>query len=329
VDDDEVQGQRKSSSIANDTVYGLHTRRQNSTDWGQTGRKSRSCLRTQGYGFEPMTATGPGNQLEGFHRRLWGLIDLARLLPDITDEAVSEVYGPSVDGTDFPLVTAARQMVSLVPLYKAALVALKDPQSSLGTQALMRSLLEAWAHLYFIMGTDELRGAPCRALQVELGWAQNARGTLLEVGSVPDGLLAEVEARIEVLGELQKAHGCTKCGAHDYSSVQATLVKLSKVGPDGIPWLIGEWRSTSQVSHVAGWEWLAADGDDGSTTASDPRPSTRAIWLNHLVLLFHNVAQTYFAVALVPPSGRGPMSNASRLLLDDPWLKRMIDGEFD
>ena len=112
---------------------------------------------------------------------------------------MSDVYGPSFGGNDFPIVTAARQMVSLVPLYKAALVALRDPQASLGTQALMRSLLEAWAHLYFIMGTDELRGAPCRALQVELGWVQNAKGILLEVGPVPGGLLAEVEARIRVL----------------------------------------------------------------------------------------------------------------------------------
>ena len=242
---------------------------------------------------------------------------------------MSDVYGPSFGGNDFPIVTAARQMVSLVPLYKAALVALRDPQASLGTQALMRSLLEAWAHLYFIMGTDELRGAPCRALQVELGWVQNAKGILLEVGPVPGGLLAEVEARIRVLGELQKALGCTKCGAHDYSDVQAALHELSKVGPDGIPWLIAEWRSTAQVSRVAGWEWLAGDGGDGTTAVSDPPASTRAIWLNHLVLLFHNVAETYFAVAGVPPAGREPMSEASRLLLNDPWLKRMVDGDFD
>jgi hypothetical protein len=274
-------------------------------------------------------AVDPEDRLERFHERFWPLIDLARALPDLSDEAVSDVYGPSFGGTDFPIVTAARQMVSLVPLYKAALVALRDPQASLGTQALMRSLLEAWAHLYFIMGTDELRGAPCRALQVELGWAQNARGTLLEVGPEPAGLLAEVEARIRVLGELQKALGCTKCGAHDYSDVPATLQQLSKIAPDGIPWLIAEWRSTSQVSHVGGWEWLAQDGDDGTTAVSDPRPSIRAIWLNHLVLLFHNVAQTYFAVACVPPAGRDPTSEASRLLLDDPWLKRMVDGDFD
>jgi hypothetical protein len=93
--------------------------------------------------------------------------------------------------------------------------------------------------------------------------------------------------------------------------------------------LIAEWRSTSQVSHVAGWEWLAGDGGDGTTAVSDPPPSTRATWLNHLVVLFYNVAQTYFAVASVPPAGRDPMSEASRLLLDDPWLKRVVDGDFD
>jgi hypothetical protein len=167
-----------------------------------------------------MTPTDREDRLERFHEHFWPLIELACSLPDLTHEAVSDVYGSSFGGTDFPIVTAAWQMVSLVPLYKAALVALRDPQTSLGTQALMRSLLEAWTHLYFIMGIDELRGGPCRALQVELGWAQNAKGTLLEVGPVPTDLLAEVEARIGVLGELQKALRCTKCRAHDYGDVQ-------------------------------------------------------------------------------------------------------------
>jgi hypothetical protein len=99
----------------------------------------------------------------------------------------------------------------------------------------------------------------------------------------------------------------------------------------GIDWLVEAWRSSSQMVHSAGWDWSLGVEEDGTVAQIHPSPSHRASRLNHLVVLYYNIAQTFLVIA-----GVGLESDVARSIysesmeiLNDPWLARMTEGDFD
>jgi hypothetical protein len=71
----------------------------------------------------------------------------------------------------------------VTPLYLTAVGALAEQETSLGALALIRPLIETWAHMYFIMDDDELADASCRAIRLEVGWAHDTLGLARVSGS--------------------------------------------------------------------------------------------------------------------------------------------------
>jgi hypothetical protein len=96
-----------------------------------------------------------------------------------------------------------------------------------------------------------------------------------------------------------------------------------------LPWLRETWKTSSLVSHAAGFDWALGDRDDGGWGAVHPRPALRATWLNHLVLLYLYVAQTYLAVIGVSLAYMGVevISHEAMAIVSDRWLRQLTDGD--
>ena len=83
--------------------------------------------------------------------------------------------------------------------------------------------------------------------------------------------------------------------------------------------------------HVGGWDWSLVDMGDGVSVLQSPTPSHRAARLNHLIIIYYNVA-----MAALELTGVGRDSDAARLIYrtflavrDDKFLRRAIDGDYD
>ena len=59
--------------------------------------------------------------------------------------------------------------------------------------------------------------------------------------------------------------------------------------------------------HVGGWDWALVDRGDGVSVLQSPTPSHRATRLNHLIIIYYNVA-----MAAVELTGAGRDSDAAR-----------------
>lgn len=267
-------------------------------------------------------------QARRFDVRFASLRAAAFTLPDVVGEVVTtSSFGP-VRGDQFPEATATRQMLAVTPLYLAGVASLALPETSLAALALMRPLIETWMHLYFIMGEDEMADAACRAIRLEAGWAQNTLAVVRASGLERASDLDIAKRRVREIEAERSRRGC-RGGVRDYGDVEQTVKTMAD--RHKIDWLLGAWRSSSQMVHAAGWDWALTRSGDGSLVAVDPAPSQRAARLNHLVVLFYNVTQTYLVVTgvLLDSDPARRVWTAARQVLDDPWLIRMIEGDFD
>jgi hypothetical protein len=249
---------------------------------------------------------------------------LAYLLTSTVDAHFSE----GLRGDQVPEATVERLLIALLPLYHAAVASLEDPETTLAALALMRSLIEAWTHLYFMMEPDSPSERSCRAIRLELGWAKDMAGLARSAEEEMPGQLSVALRREQGIEELRAKRGC-KGGARTYGHVDQEVTRMAK--KFGIDWLPGSWRSASQMTHVAGWDWMLVDQGDGTSSFGHPSPSHRAARLNHLVVLFSNVSQTalvILGVGLDSAGSRG-IHEAAMAILDDPFLRRAIEGDYD
>ena len=242
--------------------------------------------------------------------------------------AIEAHFCEGIPDNQFPEATALRSMLAVTPLYHAAVACLSEPETTLGSLALMRPLLETWGHLYFLMGEDNMRDAQCRAIRLELGWAAGTLGMVRSSGDELADQLDIAERRCREISKIQTSYRC-QGGPRDYGDADSTMKSMAQKLE--IAWLAGLWRSSSQIVHAAGWDWLLENTEDGTSVAADPVPAHRAARLNHLVVLYSNVAQTFLVVAGIEldSDAAKAVSSAAMEILDDPLLNRMIDGEFD
>ena len=183
-------------------------------------------------------------------------------------------------------------------------------------------------HLYFIVGNDNLAEASCRALRLDVGQAVETLGMLKDGDQVDANQLEMAQKRVAELEAIANSRGC-KGKRRSYGDVGSTVKTMGK--ELNIPWLFGAWRSFSQMGHVGGWDWSVEDQGDGRSAFVDPSPSRRAGWLRHLVILYSNVVWTYMLVTGIPfgSAAEVDFGNAANRLLNDRWLERMVDGDFD
>ena len=234
----------------------------------------------------------------------------------------------NLPGDQFPEATAARLLIAITPQYHAAVACLAEPETALGAVVLMRPLIEAWAHLYFIVGNDDLADAACRALRLEVGLAVETLGMVQDGGDVHVNQLEIVQRRVAELEAIVSSRGC-KGKRRSYGEVGSTVKAMGK--ERNIPWLFGAWRSFSLTGHVGGWDWSVEDQGDGTSAIVDPSPSLRAGWLKSLVILYSNVVWAYMLVTGIPFDSAAEVVFGSAVngVLDDRWLGRMINGDFD
>ncbi len=267
-----------------------------------------------------------GTPLERFETRFAPLMRAARTLPGVVEEALLRHYPQGIPGYAMPAATASRMLLAVDPLYHAAVQSLAEPDTALGALALMRPIIEAWCHLFWILGLDGAKDAPCRAIRLEQMWMGSSLGVAHASKDVEEIRKAEHRR-----GEIRDLYNSTRCtgGPRKYGDTETTVIDVSaKLQAD---WLPAAWRSSSQMVHVGGWDWALVDRGDGVSVLQSPTPSHRATRLNHLIIIYYNVA-----MAAVELTGAGRDSDAARTVYatllavrDDKFLLRAIDGDYD
>jgi len=277
-----------------------------------------------------MTSPIAGSQLERFEERFLPLVEAAWDLANLATEIIDDVRAEGVPGDQFPDATVLRLLMGTDPLFRSAVHCLTRADTSLGAYALLRPLLDTWAHLWHIMNSGPPRW-PCEALRIELGWA-NAHARKLRASRDPDAL-DSLPAVVQRLRELQQMFVTKQCegGARTYGNVGATLKQMERVL--GASWLLDMYDGSSRVIHANGHDWLTIDNGDGDGTSSliEPLPSHRAARLNHLTILFHGCAST--ALVLLGLPGDAPAQHRfkerANEVLGATSLRRALDGDYD
>lgn len=269
-----------------------------------------------------------GTAEEHFQAKFLPCLSEARKLADTHGEIIDTRFPSGVPGGQLPEATVFRLMLSAIPLYHAAVAALAEPETTMGSLVLMRSLIEAWTHLFFIVGDGGV-GAGCRALRLERGWAIDNIALTSAAGPGMVGEKEKAEARMAEVMQLWGELGCTSGKPRNYSNVGPTTKEIEKTV--GIDWLLSMWHTTSQMAHVGGFDWLLVDRGGGTSAFAHPPPSHRASRLNHLVVLFSCASWNAFQILGVDVEGEPSNAfNASvRDLLDRPFLLRAVEGDFD
>lgn len=262
---------------------------------------------------------------ERFQLRFERLVPRARELVDQYAIAFARRYpGGGVSRDLYPAATVSALMLAAAPLYEAGLVSLLDPATAPGALALLRSVLEAFAHLYFIEQGTTAEERVCRSLRLERGMFRTMKDTVSWATVQPAteaerAQLALKEQRLE--GAFAQCH-CTGSD-RTYSDTSATI-KQMVADPRYDGWLKDAYKGSSLVVHVTAWQWLVGPGKHGPIAASGVRPSIRAAWLRHLIVLWAATAQT--ALVVVDASQNGDeLHRATHTLLDDTLFSRASD----
>src|ERR1700694_2346998 len=177
-------------------------------------------------------------------------IAVARELPNLLFEALHELRPAGFAAVEMPAATVWRFNLAASSQFRAALFCLLDQGTTLGSLALLRGLIETWAHLDFILG-DFKADANCRALALEVGMRRQRVELLGHAKSPVSGeQIAAAKQNLMAVEELKKQAGCRN-KARSYGNVDATVKSISQ--REGFDWLVDMWRSASETAHMAGW----------------------------------------------------------------------------
>ena len=254
--------------------------------------------------------------------------ELVRVSADVVYRYVS--VGPSLAtpvhtaAWRLHLVAAARQL--------SVLQCLRMKETSEGASALLRGLLEAWAHLDFLSDDGQEDTARCRAIRWQLG-------DLLEVEGLGKELRAAgaTAAQLVELDDLSARRAdllaaATDCRCRDHppwtrARVPAVLKAVAQQDPR-LRWIVALYGSTSSGVHMYGSNQLLHVDDLGQATVTWVLPSVRTQYLTWANVAYGKVSQlTERAMSDDPhDSGFFPRMQA---LLEDPLLREAGRGRFD
>lgn len=264
-----------------------------------------------------------------FQAKFIPLLAEARLLINYYEDAVAKKFpGGMVKGDSFPESTVTRLMIGTTPIYEAAIHCLSEAATSLGAYALMRTLIETWAHFDFIQhgndGEDEIE---CRAIRIDLGMAEISLN-LVEEATTILASPKELEVghkRIESVTEVYKKYGCTG-PSRTYRSTWKWLLEMGK--RPNLGFIVDAYKGASMTIHGTGWDWALQPGPGGTPLIAPPKPSHRAARFNHLVVIFSSMAQT--ALAAVGAAEYGDITDeATQRICNDRFIERVVDGDYD
>jgi len=156
------------------------------------------------------------------------VLDRAPVLTEESMQTIEDLLLVEVGRNTMPEIAQWRLHLSATSTYRSVIECLKTPISSQGALVLIRSLLEAWAHLYFIADNDE-KGTPAlRAIRFEAGVVSEWSGTdvKVEILGVKVSHPNEDPSAIQSMWENYGGSGGIRIRTR--SSVSSSIKKLSK-----------------------------------------------------------------------------------------------------
>jgi hypothetical protein len=258
-----------------------------------------------------------------FEQSLPTLIDRANEFADRGLALIDGLRPEEMTAATLPDATVWKLHLMATINYRAGLVCLQKPETSLGAFTLVRGLLEAWAHLDFIQDNTAGGDARCRALRLERGlskeWANNVHAR--PPGFDQAAWQAQQAAHDKELDHLWRQFGCR--GANrTQGQVAATLTRLNKL--PAMDWVDAVWRSTSAVTHMYGVEFALTDRDDGTIELVWPLPAYRASWLMWLVASYSYLTTTAATILRPGAAETADLHNAVGAFLNDPDLRAAV-----
>jgi hypothetical protein len=227
-----------------------------------------------------------------------GLLETAGTLPDLVAESAASLPGnEQIRGGDFPRSTVWRLQQLADVQFASVLGVLGDPLTSPTAHALVRGLLELWAHNYFIFADGAESEWRCGALQLELGMNLSIEHALeAATRSYPDEFsndLTVVKERVRQINELKAKEECA--GKRDDGNVETTLQRIAQK-VSGMEWLVPLWKSSSLALHQLSIDLIVKDLGGGRIGVSDPLPSQRASYFDHALTAYVNASELYLAI---------------------------------
>lgn len=197
-----------------------------------------------------------------------------------------------VDATLFPAATLCILERWAAMQHVAALLVLANPPVAHSAIALLRGVVEAYAHAFWISqgkatGPDS---QACRALCFERGAAKEMREAVTNaaVGIVDQGQIDEADYRLKRIDDLRTKTACRACKGRDHGDVLPTIKEIATL--TGVPWLGDLVRTTRMAAHQLQPDRLLKLADDGAVEIGGPAGiKERAALLQWLTLTYSSL----------------------------------------
>ena len=223
-------------------------------------------------------------------RRFGQLLLEARGLADHLERLATHSVSPPPASLGEAPVAPLKIVVALEPWaatqYRAGIALLTDSLTASAADVLLRSLLELFAHVFWIHEGRTPDERECRATCFALGLVRASRDFLAgrtskDVGA--DTHLRELQHLDREIERQRQRRKCS-CKARKYTDVGPTLKQASR-RPD-LPWAHDTWAWTSTVAH----QILPVLSDPAQGLAGTPSASflERSILLSHFLHVFVN-----------------------------------------
>jgi hypothetical protein len=270
----------------------------------------------------------PGSETYDFEYRLSQLLAAAQEAVGRANLALQEALLSDVRRDSMPQIAVWRLHLGATSTFFGIIQCLRSRFSSLGGYSLLRGLIEAWTHLYFIADESEAGTPALRAIRFEAG-------VLSEWASVEKKIRPEIDydeitrRHRETIKELWNAnHGKGEPKRRTYKDVNRTLEKMAKA-PD-LKRLEIFHSSSSVAVHMLASDFLLESSGLGVTVvwASTGR---RYAWLQLAIMCFDYL--TISALSSVPSPEHNAIARELHArwqeIYNDPLLVHAVAAESD
>lgn len=242
-------------------------------------------------------------------------------------QAVIDTIPQTEERNTVPLNTVWRLEVGLATRSLAAIQNLTLAQTSESSLILLRTCLEAFAHLEFIRGLRGARGTTaCRALRYELGAAREARDAILKIDADTTSIETEYQRRVAELRKMPTGCNCKRHALLDRGHVVSTLKALAD-RDGGLRILPLIYSDGSRAAHMfSGADHIVELNDQGEPELTWVPLYKRAGWFVWTLIVFGRA--TFAAEIIVDcPTGSGFEASGAAEgianLINDPFFERI------
>ncbi|MEA2635229.1 MAG: hypothetical protein QOH92_1996 [Chloroflexota bacterium] len=260
---------------------------------------------------------------QGFQR----LVGDAQGLADVSEKIVAGQQGDLLfeDATLYPGATLIHLERWAAIQFAGGLLMLTRPQVANASITLLRGVLEAYSHVWWIRqgtptGADSQR---CRALCYEHSIARELSDAVTNAPkevTTPEAA-PEAKRRVANLEKLMQSLGC-ECKGRDYTDVMPTFREIAK--SENVTWLPEMVRATRMTSHQAQRDRIMRYADDGAIEVGGPAtPFERSVLLEWLVTIFGRLGREV-AMILEPKSEADLLSHLTQLKAKISFLRQYL-----